>query len=141
VLLHVIEGTGFFKEVGEKEFDFPAGEGLIYSNSHYKVTTTWPAADQALVPAAQLGPKLSALRVAGRRAAKPLTLHLKLSQNAKVTVQIVRGKKKVLSRTLSERRGARSITLKALPKGRYTLTVFATVNKRSDAGQTSFRLS
>lgn len=141
VLMHVIEGTGFFKIKGEKEVDFPAGEGLIYSDSHYAVTTTWPAADQALVPKAQRGPKLTALKLVGHRAGKATTLHFKLSQNAKVTVQIVRGRKKVLSKKLSERHGARSIKLKPLPKGRYTLTLFATVNKRSVAEQKGFRLS
>jgi hypothetical protein len=47
----------------------------------------------------------------------------------------------VLSKKLSERHGARSIKLRPLPKGRYTLTLFATVNKRSIAEQKSFRLS
>jgi hypothetical protein len=141
VLYHVIEGTGFFRIKGEKEFDFPAGEGLIYSDSHYAVTTTWPAADQALVPKAQLGPKLTALKLVGHRAGKATTLHFKLSQNAKVTIQIVRGKKRVLRKKRSERHGARSIKLGSLPKGRYTLTLFATVNKRSVAEQKSFRLS
>ncbi|HYZ81824.1 MAG TPA: hypothetical protein VE571_11165 [Solirubrobacteraceae bacterium] len=39
------------------------------------------------------------------------------------------------------RRGSRSLKLGALPRGRYTLTVFATVQKRSAAVQKSFRVT
>jgi hypothetical protein len=138
-LLHVIQGTGYIRVRGEPEVDFPAGEGLLLNpnSGAYTMTTAWPAADQALVPAAQRPPKLTGVRIAGR----PAVLHYTLSQNAAVTVQIQRGKRRVLKRTASARKGSRTLKLGPLPKGRYTLTVFATVQKRSAAVQKSFRVT
>ena len=138
ILFHVIQGTGYIRVRGKPEVDFPAGEGLLLnpSSGAYTMTTTWPAADQGLVPAAQQPPKLTGVRIAGR----PPTLHFTLNENATVTVQIQRGRRRMLKRTASAHRGSRTLKLKALPRGRYTLTVFATVQKRSVAVQESFRV-
>jgi hypothetical protein len=143
ILYHVIEGTGFIKIRGRREFDFPAGEGVRFDADYgaYSLTTAWPAADQALVPAAQKPPTLTGVRLTGARAGKRPTLHFRLDQNATITVQIQRGRHRVLKRTATARRGARSLMLGALPRGRYTLMVFATVQKRSAAVQKSFRVS
>jgi len=143
ILFHVIQGKGFIRVKGKPEVDFPSGEGLLLnpSSGAYTMTTAWPAADQALVPAKQQPPKLTGVRLTGTRAGRPPKLHLALNKKATVTVQIQRGKHRVLTRTASVRPGSRVLTLKALPKGRYTLTVFATVQKRSVAVQESFRVT
>jgi hypothetical protein len=119
VVYHVIQGTGFFKRNGKPEFDFPAGEGVRFDPGYggYTLTTAWPAADQALVPAAQRPPKLTRVRLAGAHAGKRPTLRFTLNQNATITVQIQRGRHRVITRSTSVRRGARSLVLGALPRG------------------------
>ncbi len=143
IVYHVIQGTGFIKPKGKPEFDFPAGEGVRFDphSGGYSLTMAWPATDQALVPAAQQPPKLMHVRLAGAHAGKRLTLHFTLNENATVTVQVQRGAHHVVKRTAAVRHGSRAITLKALPRGRYTLTLFATVDKRSAAVQKSFRVT
>jgi FecR protein len=143
VVYHVIQGVGFVRVNGKKEFDFPAGEGVRLNPGYgeYTLTTAWPAADQALVPAAQQPPTVTAVRLTGARAGRQSKLHFTLNEKATVTVQIQRGKHRVLTRKAAVGPGARVLTLKALPKGRYTLTVFATVQKRSAAVQKSFRVT
>ena len=142
--MHVIDRTGFIKVNGRPEVDFPAGEGLLLNpaTGAYTMTLAWPAADQALVPAAQLPPKLTAVRLVGlAHAHKRATLHFKLSENAGVTVVVARGKHRVLQRKVAAHKGAGAVRLGSLPRGRYTLTVFATVQKRSAAVQKSFRVT
>jgi hypothetical protein len=140
LLFHVIEGSGYVEMNEKKVFFFPAGEGVLLTpaTGHYAETLDWPAADQALVPPAQVPPKLTNVRLTG--SGKRLALHFNLNQSAAVTVQVQRGKRRVLHRTANARRGAGSIKLGALPRGRYTLTVFATAQKRTIAAQKSFRL-
>jgi FecR protein len=122
IIYHVIQGTGFIKVKGKREFDFPAGEGVRFDPDYggYSITAAWPAADQALVPAAQRPPQLTRVRLA---------------------VQVQRGAHRVLKRTTPVRGGAHTLALHALPRGRYTLTLFATVQKRSMAVQKSFRVT
>jgi hypothetical protein len=143
ILLHVIQGTGFIKVKGKPEHDFPAGEGIRLDpgSGGYTATSEWPAADQALVPAAQRPPTLTKVRLVGARAGKRPALHFTLSEKATVTVQVTRGAHRVLQRTASARRGAGTIVLRALKRGRYTLTVFATVDKRAIAVQKSVRVT
>ncbi len=143
IVYHVIQGTGFIKVKGKPEFDFPAGEGVRFDPDYgaYTVTTAWPAADRALVPGAQLPPKLTRVRLVGAHAGKRPTLHFTLNENATVTVQVLRGRRRVLMRTTAVRHGARSLTLSALPRGRYTLMLFATVDKRAFAVQKSFHVT
>jgi hypothetical protein len=143
IIYHVIQGTGFIKVKGKREFDFPAGEGVRFDPGYggYTLTTAWPAADQALVPAAQRPPKLTRIRLVGAHAGKRPTVHFTLNENATVTVQIQRGGHRVLKRTTSARHGARALTLRALPRGHYTLMLFATVDKRSAAVQKNFRVT
>jgi hypothetical protein len=143
IIYHVIQGTGFIKIKGKREFDFPAGEGVRFDPHYgrYSMTTAWPAADRALVPAAQRPPKLTHVRLTGARAGKRPTLHFALSENATLTVQIQRGAHRVLKRITSAHRGAHTLALRALSRGRYTLTLFATVQKRSMAVQQSFRVT
>jgi hypothetical protein len=143
IIYHVIEGTGFIKIRGKREFDYPAGTGVRFDPGYggYTTTLAWPAADQALVPAAQKPPRLTGVRLVGAHAGKRPTLHFTLNQNAAITVQIQRGRHRVLKRTTSVRHGARSLVLSALPRGRYTLMVFATVDKRSVAVQKSVRVT
>jgi hypothetical protein len=140
VLFHVIEGTGFVRIKGKREFDFPAGEGVVLYHSHYTVTTIWPTADQLLVPAAQRPPAIIGIHLDARHGGRTLTLHLKLSQNATVRVQIMRGKRRVLTKKISARHGATSIHLRSLPSGRYTLTLFAAAHGRSVAIQKAVRI-
>jgi FecR protein len=143
IVYHVIEGTGFIKIKGKREFDYPAGEGVRFDPGYgrYTVTTAWPAADQALVPAAQRPPRLTRVRLVGAHAGKRSTLQFTLNQNATITVQIQRGRHRVLKRTASARHGTRSLVLGALPRGRYTLMLFATVHARSVAVQKSFHVT
>ncbi len=142
ILLHVIDGTGFIKVNGTPEVNYPAGEGLLLNpaTGRYTMTNAWPAADQALVPPAQQPPKLTGVRLVGAHAGKRATLHFKLNENAAVTVRIQRGAHRVLQRTVAAHKGAGAVKLGSLPRGRYTLTVFATVQKRSTAAQESFRV-
>jgi hypothetical protein len=142
IVYHVIQGTGFIKVKGKREFDFPAGEGVRFDPDYggYSMTTAWPATDQALVPATQRPPKLTRVRLAAAHAGKRPTLHFTLNETATITVQIQRGRHRVLKRTASARRGTHSLALTALARGRYALTLFATVDKRSAAVQKSFRI-
>lgn len=143
ILLHVIQGTGFVRVRGKPEVDFPAGEGLLLHPGHggYTLTTAWPAADQALVPTAQRPPKLTGVRLVGAHPGKRATLRFTLNENATVTVEVQRGTHRVLKRTASARHGSRSLSLRALPRGRYTLMLFATVRRRSALVQKSFRVT
>ena len=143
IIYHVIQGTGFIKVKGKREFDFPAGEGVRFDPSYggYSMTAAWPAADQALVPTAQRPPQLTRVRLAGTHAGKRPTLHFTVHEKATVTVQVQRGAGHVLKRTTPVRAGAHTLALHALPRGRYTLTLFATVQKRSMAVQKSFRVT
>jgi hypothetical protein len=143
IVYHVIQGTGFIKIKGKREFDYPAGEGVRFDPDYggYTMTTAWPAADQALVPAAQQPPKLTHVRLVGAHAGKRPTLHFTVNENAAITVQIQRGRHRVLRRTSAARHGARSLVLASLPRGRYTLVLFATVHARSVAVQKSFRVT
>jgi hypothetical protein len=143
IVYHVIQGTGFIKTKGKREFDYPAGEGVRFDPDYggYTMTTAWPAADQALVPAAQQPPKLTHVRLVGAHAGKRPTLHFTVNENAAITVQIQRGRHRVLRRTSAARHGARSLVLATLPRGRYTLVLFATVHARSVAVQKSFRVT
>lgn len=143
IVYHVIEGTGFIRIKGKREFDYPAGEGVHFDPDYggYTMTAAWPAADQALVPAAQRPPKLTKVRLVGARAGQRPTLHFTLSEKATVTVLVKRGKHGVLTRTASARRGAGTVVLHALKRGRYTLTVFATVDRRAIAVQKSVRVT
>ena len=143
VVYHVTQGTGFVKVKGKPELDFPAGEGVRFDPDYgpYTLTTAWPSADQALVPSAQRPPKLTGLRLVVAHAGKRATLHFKLNESAAVTVVVQRGKRRVLQRKEAAHKGAGAVKLGSLPRGRYTLTVFATVQKRSTAAQTSFRVT
>lgn len=143
IVYHVIQGTGFFRVKGKREFDYPAGTGVRFDPDYggYTPTSAWPAADQALVPAAQQPPKLTRVRLVGARAGKRPTLRFTLNENASITVQIQRGRHRVLKRTTLAHRGARSLVLRALPRGRYTLMLFATVHARSVAVQKSFHVT
>jgi hypothetical protein len=143
IVYHVIQGTGFFRVKGKREFDYPAGTGVRFDPDYggYTPTSAWPAADQALVPAAQQPPKLTRVRLVGARAGKRPTLRFTLNENASITVQIQRGRHRVLKRTTLAHRGVRSLVLRALPRGRYTLMLFATVHARSVAVQKSFHVT
>ncbi len=141
MFFHVIEGTGFVRIAGRPQFDFPAGEGVSIQGSHYVLTMSWPAADQTLVPVGQLPPGLTRVRLLGARAGNRATLRFRLSENATVTVQIQRGRRRVLNRRAAAWRGTDSIKLTALPRGRYTLTLFANANGRAAAAQLGFHVS
>ncbi len=101
IVYHVIQGTGFIKIKGKREFDYPAGEGVRFDPDYggYVMTAAWPAADQALVPVAQRPPKLTHVRLDSAHAGKRPTLHFTLNENATITVQIQRGPHRVLKRT------------------------------------------
>ncbi len=143
VLFHVIQGTGFIRVTGRPEFDFPAGEGVMLTpkSRAYTETTGWPATDRALVPALQMPPALAGVRVTGGRAHRRAVVHFKLGARATVTVQVTRGRHRVVNHKAGERSGAGSIKLSKLPQGRYTLTIFATAGGRSTATQKSFRVT
>ncbi len=144
VLYHVIEGTGFIRVPGKREVDFPAGEGVLFSGSsygtRYTLTTAWPATDQALVPAAQQPPRITAVRLAGTRAGTRGTLRFTVNASATVTVLLRRGARQVFFKTVSARRGAHSLRLSALGRGRYVLIVTATAHRRATAEQTTVRV-
>jgi hypothetical protein len=141
LLFHVIEGTGFVRVAGRPDFDFAAGEGVMIQGSHYVLTTSWPATDRALVPAAQLPPALTGVRLLGARAGKRGTLVFKLNENATVSVRVQRGKRRVLSRKAAARRGTDALKLSALPRGRYTLMLLASAHGRAAAAQLTFRVA
>jgi hypothetical protein len=142
VLFHVIQGVGFIIGAHQHEVDFPAGDGVLVNSKHrtYTVTTSWPAAARALVPSAQLTPKLTNLTISRARAGARPILRFRLNEPAAVTVQIQRGKRRVLQRKQAARPGTRAIKLGVLRRGSYTLTVFATEQHRSTAAQKTFRI-
>jgi hypothetical protein len=133
-IAHVVEGTGFVKYPGKPEFDYPAGLSAAIGKKSAKLTSRWPAADRALVPKADQPPRLSAVKLKGRK------LSFKLDRPSSVLIQVVRGKKIVAKKKLHARKGRSSTrAFKRLRKGRYRLRVTATANTRSTAALVSFK--
>lgn len=141
LLMHVIQGRGFYTIAGHRTY-FPTGYTVLRRGALVKLTTAWPAAQQGLVPAASMPPKLSAVKLSGINLGPKTKLRLRLSQAAALGVQVLQGKRTVASFTSSGRPGVNVITLrhKPLPKGAYTLIVTATRAKLVSLAQLSVRL-
>jgi hypothetical protein len=125
-LFHVISGFHASVRVGNHPpLPVAAGETARITRAGATIVTQWPSADQALVPAALLPPKLSGVRAAGAAGAPPI-LSLRLSQPAKLAIVVRRGGRKVLSLIASARKGTTRINLRrSLPAGSYTVQVTA----------------
>lgn len=139
---HVIEGTGFVQYKGKKEFDYPAGLSAIIGKSAVTLSSIWPAADRALVPASKRPPTLSKVKLRGPKGKPGAKLSFRLDRKASLKLQVLKGKKVVFTaKKLHGRKGKNSLHpfKRKLRKGRYTLRLIATANTRSTAAQLSFR--
>jgi hypothetical protein len=105
------------------------------------LTSRWPAADRAVVPAGKLPPRLGKVKLRGPKGRPKAKLSFTLDQKSSLQLQVLRGKKVVLKKKLSGRKGKNSVRpfKRALRKGRYTLRLTATANARSTSAQLSFR--
>jgi hypothetical protein len=141
MLMHVIEGLGWVDRPGKPEFHVPAGQSVaIQPTGTTALSTLWPARARALVPRTKRPPVISALAL--RHAAGPIaTLSFRLDQPARVTVEILRGRKRVARTVLNARRGRNVLHpfRQALRSGRYTLRVTATRKHRVSTATTRFK--
>jgi hypothetical protein len=141
-IAHVIEGTGWVQYPGKKEFRYTAGLSAVIGKKGVKLSTSWPAADRALVPAGKLPPALSKVKLSGPKGRPKARLSFKLDRKASLQLQLLRGKKVVFTaKKLSGRKGKNSLHpfRRKLRKGHYTLRLTATANTRSTSAQISFR--
>ena len=97
-----------------------------------KLTSKWPAADRALVPAGELPPTISGLSISKATQGKQAQVRFKLDRKASVVVQVLKGKKVVATKTVKGKKGKNSVKplKKKLGKGSYTVRVTATDVKR-----------
>jgi hypothetical protein len=125
-LFHVISGFHASVTVGNhRPLPVAAGETARITPAGASIVTQWPQADQALVPAALLPPKLSGVRATGASGTPPI-LSVRLSQASKLTIVIRRGGRKVLSLIAPGRKGTTRVKLRRpLPAGSYTVEVTA----------------
>jgi len=140
-IAHVIEGTGFVQYPGKPEFHYPAGMSVLIGKKSATLTSTWPAADRALVPAGKLPPTLTKVKLSGPKGRPGARLSFKLGEKSSLKLQLLKGKKVVSTRKLSGRKGKNSLHpfKRRLKKGRYALRITATANTRSSAAQLSFK--
>jgi hypothetical protein len=140
-IAHVIEGTGYVAYKGKPEFHYPAGLSAIIGKRSATLSSRWPAADRALVPAGKLPPKLSQVMLSGPKGRPKARLSFKLDRKSSLQLQVLRGRKVVAKKKLSGRKGKNSLHpfKRRLRKGRYTVRLTATANTRSTSAQISFR--
>jgi hypothetical protein len=140
-IAHVVEGTGYVQYKGKHEFDYPAGLSAIIGKKGVTLSSRWPAADRALVPAGKLPPTLTKVKLHGPKGRPKAKLTFKLGQKSSLQLQVLRGKKVVVKKKLKGRKGANSVRpfKRKLRKGRYTLRLTATANTRSTSAQLSFK--
>jgi hypothetical protein len=140
-IAHVIEGTGFVQYAGRPEFDYPAGLSAVIGKKSATLTSRWPAADRALVPAGKRPPTLTRLRLSGPKGRPGARLGFRLDQKCSLTLQLLKGNKVVSTKKLRGRKGKNSFHpfKRKLRRGRYTLRVTAVANTRASAGQISFK--
>jgi FecR protein len=140
-IAHVIEGTGFVQYAGRPEFDYPAGLSAVIGKKSATLTSRWPAADRALVPAGKRPPTLTRLRLSGPKGRPGARLGFRLDQKCSLTLQLLKGNKVVSTKKLRGRKGKNSFHpfKRRLRRGRYTLRVTAVAHTRASAGQISFK--
>lgn len=131
IVYHVIQGKGFIRLPGKAEQHFPAGYTATVSPTSYKLSTIWPASQQALVPPAYLPPKLTTVKLAGSNLGPNSWLSYRLDHPAAVVVQVMSGKRVLASFKARGRAGLNKLRLnhKPLKKGEYDVVVSATRNK------------
>jgi hypothetical protein len=139
-IAHVVEGTGYVKYKGKREFHYAAGLSAIIGKRGVTLSSRWPAADRALVPAGKLPPRLTKVKLHGPRGRPKARLTFKLDQKSSLRLQVLRGKKIVAKTKLRGKKGANSLHpfKRKLRKGRYTLRLTATAKTRSTSAQLSF---
>ena len=132
VIAHSISGKGFVQIPGKPEFDYLAGQSALITAAGVKLTSKWPAADRALVPAGELPPTISGLSISKATQGKQAQVRFKLDRKASVVVQVLKGKKVVATKTVKGKKGKNSVKplKKKLGKGSYTVRVTATDVKR-----------
>lgn len=142
VIAHSISGKGFVQIPGKPEFDYLAGQSALITASGVKLTSKWPAADRALVPAGELPPTISGLAISKATQGKKAQVRFKLDRKASVVVQVLKGKKVVVTKTVSGKKGKNSVKplKKKLGKGRYTVRVTATDLKRVSIAEKKLHL-
>ncbi len=140
-IAHVIEGTGYVDVKGHKEFTYPAGLGVDIRGTSVAITTSWPTAAQALVPAADRPPKLTGVSLRHAALGRGAQLRFRLDRSAAVRVQLLRGTRVLTTRTFSAQRGVTTVRpLRGhLRAGRYQLRVIATAGTRSTSATVALR--
>lgn len=127
-LVHTIEGTGFYKFNGHPEIDYPAGLSLICREATGKCTetTSWPAADQELVPAEFLPPKVSAPGFHGTIGKPAMRIGFTSERAGTGRTQILKGTKVLHTKTFRVAKGANTVKplSKALDSGHYTVRLW-----------------
>jgi hypothetical protein len=125
LLLHVIEGAGFADVANKPELDVPAGEGVLINGHTYQQALQLPPGAASLIPARDRPPSITAVRATGKAHRDPV-LRFKLSRTAQLKVDVVRGKRTVVSFAGSGKKGPNKLKLsRALPKGSYTVELVA----------------
>jgi hypothetical protein len=127
-IVHVISGTVTVTAPHARPLRVSAGMSAHFTAHGATLTSAWPAADQSVVPAAALPPAITAVKVKADRGRRP-SASFRLSKAAKLTVQVLRGTRRVISLTTTGRPGPIRLTFhKPLPAGSYTVTVAAVSN-------------
>lgn len=138
---HAIQGQGFIRMNGKPEVDFPAGMTVIVDGASYRFVTSWPAADQALVPPAQRPPALAQVKLHGGAGANA-RLSLTLGKPASLLVQVLKGKRVVATFRARGHKGKNTLhpLRHRLPRGSYVIRVSATIAHRVSLVQLTLRV-
>jgi hypothetical protein len=124
-LYHVISGTLVLKRRHGPPLPVPAGMSARVTKRGITLSTAWPAADQAMVPSASLPPKISGLKVKADSTRRP-TVSFRISEPAKITIQIRRGARRITSLTRTRKAGLVRLAFhNSVPAGVYTLALSA----------------
>lgn len=125
-IVHLVSGGPITVRVGTgPSLTLEPGQSAQVTKHGVTATTLWPASAQRILPATKRPPKLSGLKITGASAAHRAHLRLRLDQPAKLTLIVRRGRRVLARRTVGAHRGANSVLLPKLSKGRDLLQVSA----------------
>lgn len=123
-VLHVIAGAGSYRIAGTSTTR-PLAPGYslsVTSARHASVSTTWPSADEALVPVAQRPPVLSNVAVAA--VTRP-SIGFTLNRSAGVTATLYAGTRRIQRLHATESAGSHRLRFAAVPQGHYAIVLSA----------------
>ena len=144
IVYHVIQGTGFIRVKGKREFDYPAGTGVRFDPDYggYTRRPRGRPPTRRSSPPRSGRPSSRRVRLVGARAGKrpDAALH---AQRERHRHRPDSARPRTACSSARPRRAAapaRSCSVRCT-RGRYTLMLFATVDARSIAVQKSFRVT